>query len=676
MAWTIGRRLAASAVLSVGLVAGLLANQLLSNTEIREAKAAAGQATAAVEAIRAAEIALGRVSLLERDIRLAVSSADLDRLDAALKERTQSMSTAFADVVARTPESLAQTAAQARDKASAYAVAVGEIATLQRKVVTARSAQADISDRWDRALDSALAHPVMGSLPGRADIEASMQKADAYIKVARIAMWQVMVTGSVNLPEVERSAEIASTHALEASDIAGSGFVVEQSLVTTLASLAVIAPEFVLGVAGARDALQAMRLAAETKVGPLGLETVALTGSAREALAAELARTDALLSAEVESAERFGLALGALVVLLLVGSAVYSSRSVAVPVRRIGEVLAKLAGGTRDVDVPYLTRGDEIGALARSAQAFRESLARVEAMELEQKGQREAAAAQRRSDMLALAQSFESQVGRIAESVAGAAQHLEGAASELTTTAQTTQHLAGKVNGASDVASSNVRAVAASSEELSQSIGEISRQVSEAERIAREAVTQARSADERIVTLSQAAQKIGDVVSLISAIAEQTNLLALNATIEAARAGEAGRGFAVVAAEVKTLAGQTAKATSDIAAQVGAIQDSTREAVSDVQSVGAVITRMAEIATSIAAAVEEQGAATADIARNVQNAAIGTQDVASTIVDVDRRAGETGQASASVLKAARGLAQDGEKLRAEVERFVSSVRAA
>ena len=173
-----------------------------------------------------------------------------------------------------------------------------------------------------------------------------------------------------------------------------------------------------------------------------------------------------------------------------------------------------------------------------------------------------------------------------------------------------------------------------------------------------------------------AAQRIGDVVKLITAIAEQTNLLALNATIEAARAGEAGRGFAVVAQEVKALATQTAKATDEIGTQISTMQAATNDSVAAIKEIGGTIGRIAEIAGAIAVAVEEQGAATQEIARNVQQAAHGTTQVATNITDVNRGASETGSASAQVLGSAQSLARDSGALKSEVERFVQMVRAA
>ena len=232
------------------------------------------------------------------------------------------------------------------------------------------------------------------------------------------------------------------------------------------------------------------------------------------------------------------------------------------------------------------------------------------------------------------------------------------------------------VDASSEAASTNVGSVAAATEEMTGSVNEIARQVQESSKIAAEAVEQTGKTDARIAELSVAASRIGDVVKLITAIAEQTNLLALNATIEAARAGEAGRGFAVVASEVKQLATQTAKATDEIGAQISSMQAATQESVTAIKEISGTIGRMSDIATLIAAAVEEQGAATQEISRNVAQAAHGTAQVATNITDVSRGANDTGMASSRVLSSAQALSRESGRLKSEVEKFVRTVRAA
>jgi methyl-accepting chemotaxis protein len=369
------------------------------------------------------------------------------------------------------------------------------------------------------------------------------------------------------------------------------------------------------------------------------------------------------------------LAVGSMVFGLAFGFAV-GQYGIARPIRAVVELLQQLAGGKYDIGITGTERGDEVGDVAKTALVFKENgLARIR-MEREQKEAEARAAAQRRTDMLQLADGFERAVGEIVKTVSSASTELEASAGTLTSTAERSQELTTVVAAASEEASTNVQSVASATEELSSSVNEISRQVQESARMASEAVGQARHTNERVGELSKAAARIGDVVELISTIAGQTNLLALNATIEAARAGEAGRGFAVVASEVKALAEQTAKATGEIGQQISSIQAATQESVGAIREISGTIERLSEISSTIAAAVEEQGAATQEISRNVQQAAQGTQQVSSNITNVQRGASETGSASSQVLSAAQSLSTDSNRLTLEVGKFLNSVRAA
>jgi len=342
------------------------------------------------------------------------------------------------------------------------------------------------------------------------------------------------------------------------------------------------------------------------------------------------------------------------------------------PLGRLNGAMERIAQGNFKGPV-VIKRDDEIGTALRNIQAMQAKLG-FDREEL--KDSRNRAAVQRKADMHKLAHDFETAVGEIINTVSSASSQLEASARALTATAGRSQDLTANVANASESASSNVQSVASATEEMTSSVNEISRQVQDSARIANEAVHQARSTNERVGELSNAATKIGAVVELINTIAGQTNLLALNATIEAARAGEAGRGFAVVASEVKALAEQTAKATGEIGQQITGIQTATMESAAAIKVIGDTIGRLSEISSTIAAAVEEQGAATQEIARNVQQAAQATLQVSSNLSDVQRGTSETGSASSQVYAAAQSLTRDSNRLKSEVGKFMDTVRAA
>jgi methyl-accepting chemotaxis protein len=282
----------------------------------------------------------------------------------------------------------------------------------------------------------------------------------------------------------------------------------------------------------------------------------------------------------------------------------------------------------------------------------------------------------RRQTLDKLAVNFESAIGGVVDIVASAATELQAAAQSLQSATTRTSTQSGLVTEASREATTNVNAVAAAVEQLTNSIREISERVSDSARIATEATEGINAAGEKMQQLSTASQQIGAIVDLITSIAGQTNLLALNATIEAARAGDAGRGFAVVAQEVKSLAEQTAKATAEIASQIGNIQKSTTESAAAITDIVGIIRSMGEVSTAIASAVEQQGAATNEISRNVQQAAAGTSEVSKNIEDVSRAAEESGGTASNVLDAAGELSRQSEALRSEVAKFLDTVKAA
>jgi methyl-accepting chemotaxis protein len=346
------------------------------------------------------------------------------------------------------------------------------------------------------------------------------------------------------------------------------------------------------------------------------------------------------------------------------------------PISELKVVMEAFARNDLAADVPSTNRRDEIGEMARTVEVFKTNGLEVERMKADQQAIERRTTEQRKTDMIKLANDFEGAVGEIIDTVSSASTELEASARTLTSTAERSQERTTLVAAASEEASTNVQSVASATEQMASSVNEISRQVQTSASIASEAVSQARKTNDRVGELAKAAARIGDVVELINTIAGQTNLLALNATIEAARAGEAGRGFAVVASEVKALAEQTAKATGEISQQITGIQTATQESVSAIKEIGDTIGKMSEIASTIASAVEEQGAATQEISRNVQQAAQGTQQVSANITDVQRGASETGSASAQVLSASQTLSRDSNRLKTEVGKFLNTVRAA
>jgi methyl-accepting chemotaxis protein len=422
----------------------------------------------------------------------------------------------------------------------------------------------------------------------------------------------------------------------------------------------------------------ALTLAGELKVTSESFSTVEpvieAVSKAVNGIRAEAERSNAALRENIQ--RRMGISIP-LIAFAVLGAGFFIGRSISKPLSAMTAAMVDLANGNFAVVLPGLGRADEIGKIAQAVEAFKVNAEQKARNEAEAKiKQDQIAAQQRKADMIKLASDFEDAVGEIVETVSSASTELEASASTLTSTAERAQELTTIVAAASEEAASNVQSVASATEEMASSVNEISRQVQESARIANEAVDQARKTNDRVSELSKAAARISDVVELINTIAGQTNLLALNATIEAARAGEAGRGFAVVASEVKALAEQTAKATGEIGQQITGIQSATQESVGAIKEISGTIEKLSEISSTIAAAVEEQGAATQEISRNIQQAAQGTQHVSSNITDVQRGASETGSASAQVLAAAQSLSGDSNRLKLEVGKFLNSVRAA
>lgn len=360
----------------------------------------------------------------------------------------------------------------------------------------------------------------------------------------------------------------------------------------------------------------------------------------------------------------------AIVLALLLG------RGLSRPLSAITAVMNRLSSGDTSVTIPGSERPDELGTMAKAVDVFRRNMLEAGGLREAQEADKVKAEIEKQALQRQMADRFEADVKSVVAAVARATEGMQSVAGEITTSVNGTSQRASAAATASEEASTSVNAVAAATEELASSVSEIGRQVTHSSEVASGAVVKAAETTEMVTSLATAAERIGDVLRLISEIASQTNLLALNATIEAARAGEAGRGFAVVASEVKSLASQTAKATEEISEQIADIQKVAGDAINAIQAIGGIIGEVNEVATAIAAAVQEQGAATQEITRSTQYAAQGTKNVSDNITGVKADADTAAGAAENVKQASETLESQSRQLGQEVSDFLGKIRAA
>lgn len=362
-----------------------------------------------------------------------------------------------------------------------------------------------------------------------------------------------------------------------------------------------------------------------------------------------------------------------MVTIIIAFLASYFTKRLMAPLGDLREVMDRLSLGESAEKIPHKERQDELGAMARTLAGFHEAQSDRELLQQQREHDQELTK-QRSEHIVGLADEFDTRARHVLLGVSDASTELQATADTMAQSAERSREQINSVAESASAAASNVQTVAAAAEELSSSISEITRQVTQATTITKQAVAESEANSVTIESLRTAVTKIGEVAALISAIAEQTNLLALNATIEAARAGEAGKGFAVVASEVKSLAGQTAQATEEITTQITAIQDATRNAVKANEKIAQIITQIDDIATGIAAAVEEQGASTVEIARSAHEASSSTTDVTTHVNGVIQGINENSHSANDLNSAASRLAIDAEGLKAETEAFLHQLR--
>src|SRR4051812_21141812 len=543
----IGYKLGAVGLFGVLLSAGMVANQMASEQAINSANHRAGLQQAIADRTLEGNVALRGMELAVRDIGQSKNPSELEKssggLNDAFADMTRALDVAIGNVVK--PEDK-ERLTNIRSLAVEYHKHASEIGKTQLKIFEITRKRSQRSAEWTKTFEGLLLSSALIGASNRTDIEKVLNEADSMFNAVQAATWRLIATGD----ESEKQVIVNRTGGLDDTLDNARSIISDTGLLATINSLATTVKGFSAVTGEAIQAEAAKKELVDVKASPVANQARELMRTAVEVAGKNTDEAKTLATTDLGQANRLSFAMAIVMMLSLVGSVIFTFVGVSRPLTRLSGALGKMAAGELNIEIPGAVRGDEVGDVAKAVVVIRENAEQMARDEAEAKAsQNKQAAEQRKADMVKLADTFETAVGEIVETVSSASSELETSAGTLTANAERAQELTTMVAAASEEASNNVQSVASATEELSSSVNEISRQVQESARMATDAVGQARVTNDRVSELSKAASRIGDVVELINTIAGQTNLLALNATIEAARAGEAGRGFAVVASE-------------------------------------------------------------------------------------------------------------------------------
>ncbi|MGO8913632.1 MAG: methyl-accepting chemotaxis protein, partial [Bradyrhizobium sp.] len=527
----IGNKLGAVGLFGVLLSGGMVANQMVSESTINSANDRAGVQQMVSDHTLQGKIALRGMELAVRDIRQSKNPPELEKslggLNAAFATLTRELDVAIANVVKPEHKDRLQ---KIRSLAVEYHNYASELGKAQVRIFEITNKRTERSAEWTKTFEGLLLSPGLIRAANQSDVEKVLNEADSAFNSVRSATWQLIATGD----EGQKQVIVNRTGGLDDTLDSARSIISDSGLLGTIDSLATIVKGFSAATREAIEAEAVKKELVDVKALPTANQIHELMQKALDIAERNAEEAKTLAKTELNQANRLSFALAIVMMVSLVGSVVFTFVDVSRPLMRLNGALGKMAAGELNIEIPGAKRGDEVGDLAKTVIVIRENAEQKARNEAEAKvNQDRRAAEQRKADMIKLADTFETAVGEIVETVSSAATELEASASTLTSTAERAQELTTVVAAASEEASTNVQSVASATEEMASSVNEISRQVQESARMASDAVGQARTTTDRVSELSKAASRIGDVVELINTIAGQTNLLALNATIEA-----------------------------------------------------------------------------------------------------------------------------------------------